>query len=237
MNNEYILRDIIEYCDEMTLKKIYQINSQINKIIHNDLGLKTITLYGFDDTTCFFATLNNDLESLQFARMKGLSFYVVDVNGDIGDYDALKAAVRYGHLECLKYIIESECPKKYRIESAISVAISNKHFDCVTYLLQFYNPSDKIFGRNTRSTALPIRPDNVGRNTFCEEIVRHGSLENLKYLCEHNMPIGYAVNTALEHEKYDCVEYLLSLGYVPDAWKVPKEHLELVIQTIKNNAK
>lgn len=223
MNNEYILHDIIEYCDEMTLKKIYHINSQINKIIYNDLGLKTITLYGFDDTTCHFATLNDDLESLRYAHMKGLPWNDSYPNGEIGEYDAFKFAARYGHLECLKYILQSDRDSfgNYRIESAISMAISSKHFECVTYLLQFYNPLDKIFGRNT----------------FCEEIVRHGSLENLKYLYEHNIPINYAANTALEYKKYDCVEYLISLGYVPDAWKVPKEYLELVIQTIKNNAK
>lgn len=223
MDNEYILHDIIDYCDEITLKKLHKINTFIKKIIMNDVRLRTITLYGFDDMTCFYTIVYDDLESLQYARAKGLPLNNLNPNGEIGDYDALKVAACRGHLECLKYIVNSEQASinNYRFESLIDMAIRSNHFECVKYLLPFYDPVDKIFGRNT----------------FCENTVRYCSFECLKYLCEYNIPVGYAADTALEYKKYDCIEYLISLGYVPDAWKIPKEYLDLVIQTIKNNVK
>lgn len=246
MDNEYVLRDIINYCSKKTGRKLCLINTQIKKIFMSDVRLRIIARY-YHCCDVFEAEMEaNDFECFKYSHKYNFPFCdyhkgYPDMHGRGSsdrstDYELL-IAIEKGNLECVKYICEHlyECNYVRSIDActAMEHAISSDQFECVEYFLQLLQSRDpKYFTDNEKSR-------------LCAAAVKNGSLKYLKYLCEHNVyckNVYYnfyvidIIDIAIMENNYDCVKYLVSLGNVSKLWKIPKEQLDYVIQVIKDNA-
>jgi hypothetical protein len=106
---------------------------------------------------------------------------------------AATAAAKNGHLDCLKFAFENECPWDHMVAV---YSIENDHFDCFEYYIQnqFY---------------------------FNELILYAGIKKDIKYfkwLNERGFRSDVNITTyvAAENGKLDCLQYCLENGYVPN---------------------
>lgn len=124
------------------------------------------------------------------------------------------AAATNGHMECLKYAHDHGCPWDH---SACSSAARSGHLDILRYLHEHGCSWDKhTIIQAMKYNQLPCLQYAIaqkcyksGHDKLCTMAAKEGSLESLRYLCEHgHICDDSTMIAAVEGEHADCIAYL-----------------------------
>jgi hypothetical protein len=97
--DQYTLIDIVEFTSPENCKKIVD-GLEIFKYFERSIRIETMIKYGWDEYTCYRATVDGNLRCLKCAHENGCPL----------DEDICAIAVRCRHSKCLKYLHKIGCP-------------------------------------------------------------------------------------------------------------------------------
>lgn len=154
---------------------------------------------------------------------------------DAYNYECLNKAIEYGHMKCVKYIIQHENCPKINQGFAINLSALEGHFDIFCYLIQDVFPNNwKEHSRKEIILADFLRCGNHRALLFLEKefsndlwqsmsnydmLMNHavagGNLDCVKFLREKKnfRSCSHATHFAIQYGHMDCYQYLIKEGF------------------------
>lgn len=195
------------------LRNIKQISKYLENIIEQNEVLNNIIKYGIDENSYRIYAVNGNLQLLKYM------YHMYNIIPE----DIIEIVVRFGYLECLKFLLKN-FNRKYSIyfkNKICSYASLNGHLECLKYLkenkFQITNETIYSAAENGYLECLKFCLENINDTTridhvACNKAVIKGYLDCLKYACENGCSYdGYTFGITAAYGHLECLKYLHSI--------------------------
>jgi hypothetical protein len=211
LDNNSIIKILMLLPEELI--NIQQVSKYLKNIIEQNEVLNYIIKYGIDENAYRIYAVNDKLTLLK---------YMYRIYNIIPE-DIIEIVVRFGYLDCLKFLIKN-FNRKYSIffkNRICSYASFNGHLECLKYLKENKFPitNETIYSaaKNGQLECLKYSlqfiddKTRIG-NVACNNAVIKGYLDCLKLSCENGCPCdGYTFGIAAAYGHLECLKYLHSI--------------------------